>query len=77
MKLHVQYVNEPRSQSGITLTKQQARLQSREDILRRKQELIVEVGDNDSPMQRTTDVYDAAEPRDPPWSPRGWRWSSC
>ena len=47
MRLHVQYVNES-SLSGITLTKQQARLQSREDILRRKQELVVEVGDNDS-----------------------------
>ena len=47
MKLHVQYVNEA-DLSGITLTKQQARMQSREDILRRKQELIVEVGDNDS-----------------------------
>ena len=46
-KLHVQYVNDA-DLSGITLTKQQARLQSREDILRRKQELIVEVGDNDS-----------------------------
>ena len=46
-KLHVQYVNEA-DLSSITLTKQQARMQSREDILRRKQELVVEVGDNDS-----------------------------
>ena len=52
-KLHVQYVNDA-DLSSITLTKQQARMQSREDILRRKQELIVEVGDNDSDAENDT-----------------------
>ena len=57
-KLHVQYVNEA-DLSSITLTKQQARMQSREDILRRKQELVVEVGDNDSDAENETS-HDAA-----------------
>ena len=56
-KLHVQYVNES-DLSSITLTKQQARMQSREDILRRKQELIVEVGDNDSDAENESNNND-------------------
>ena len=65
MKLHVQYVNDS-DLSGITLTKQQARLQSREDILRRKQELIVEVGDNDSDAEDNK----ASDPHHPPTHPQ-------